>query len=129
MKVPSFLDKFMDDKLDLDKEVITGLVCGCSIMFGTTVNAFFSYMLNVSNGIQEFSLISLILLAASTVLTFAGMVLSLKIIMIRMEIKDKEETQESEERRISRLLKKYYDAHPEEKEWAIKKGLWHDDEP
>lgn len=91
MKTPSFLDKFNDDKLDLDKEVVTGLVCCCSILVGTTVNALFSYMLQVVDGTQAFNLMSLLLLSFSVVLSCIGMVFSVKIINVRLEVKDKED--------------------------------------
>lgn len=120
--IKSFFDKFSGDNVDLDKEVIIGLVCGCSIMFGTTVSALISYIIGTSDGVQEFNYVSMVLLIACAVMSLVGMILSLRIVLAQMEFKNKRTTVN-----VKNSLKRYYDAHPEEKEWAIKNGRWSDE--
>ena len=94
MKSKSFMTRFMDDAYDLDKGVVTGLLIGSSMMLGASIDFLASFTVRCNQGREMWSWWTFIVLIVCAICSAFALVFTVKIILARMELKERENDQQ-----------------------------------
>ena len=93
MKTKPFLARFFDDSLGVDKGVVTGLLIGSSMMLGATMDFLASFIVRCNQGTETWSWWTFIVLVVCAICSVFALIFTVKIILVRMELKEQKDDQ------------------------------------